>query len=157
VGSAIGTKHNYRGAHGISGAEGRPAVPSTGRRQPHAGRSPSLEGVEKPIYLSPSSWRRILQIGDTVAAADITGMVEGYDAADPRRASTFSLHDDWMGRELGQQGRTVEDYGALIEYLVSECRRHGASIHLGAAVTVIDGLRTAHRTLLRRRRPRGRC
>jgi hypothetical protein len=67
-------------------------------------------------------------------------MVEGYDAADPRRASTFSLRDDWMGLELGQQGRTVEDYGALIEYLVSECRRHGASIHLGAAVTVIDAV-----------------
>ena len=30
--SAIGTKRNYLGAHGISGAEGRPAVPSTWRR-----------------------------------------------------------------------------------------------------------------------------
>ena len=79
-----------------------------------------------------------MPIGDTVAAADNHGMVEGYDAADPPRGSTFSLRDDWMGRELGQQGRTVEDYGALIEYLVSECRRHGASIQLGAAVTVID-------------------
>jgi protoporphyrinogen oxidase len=38
----------------------------------------------------------------------------------------------------GQQGQIVEGYGALIEYLVSECRRHGASIHLGAAVTAID-------------------
>jgi len=67
----------------------------------------------------------------------IAGMVEGYDVADPRRASTFSLRDEWMGRGLGQQGRFVEGYGALIEYLVSECRRHGASIHLGAAVTAI--------------------
>ena len=84
-------------------------------------------------------------------------MVEGYNAGDPRRASTFSLRDDWLDRELGQQEQTAEDYGALIEYLVSECRRHGASIHLGAAVTVIDAGCGRHRTLLRRRRPRGRC
>jgi monoamine oxidase len=71
----------------------------------------------------------------------ITGMVEGYDAADPRRASTLALRDEWMGRELGQQGRIVEGYGALIEYLVSECRRYGVSIHLGAAVTAIDATR----------------
>jgi monoamine oxidase len=68
----------------------------------------------------------------------ITGMVEGYDAADPRRASTFALRDEWMGRGSGQQGRIAEGYGALIEYLVSECRRHGVSILLGAAVTAID-------------------
>jgi monoamine oxidase len=65
-------------------------------------------------------------------------MVEGYDAADPRRASTLALRDAWLGRGLGQQGRIAKGYGALIEYLVSECRRYGASIHLGATVTAID-------------------
>jgi len=68
----------------------------------------------------------------------ITRMVEGYDAADPRRASTFFLRDEWMGRGLGQQGRIVGGFGGLIEYLVSECRRYGASIHIGAAVTAIE-------------------
>jgi hypothetical protein len=34
VSSGYGTKRNCPGAHGISGAEGRPAVPSTSRRQP---------------------------------------------------------------------------------------------------------------------------
>lgn len=67
----------------------------------------------------------------------IIGMVEGYDAADPFRASTFALRDEWMGRELGQQGRIAEGYGALIEYLVSECHRHGASIHFGVPVAAI--------------------
>jgi AraC-like DNA-binding protein len=32
--SVDGTKHNCLGAHGISGAEGRPAAPSTWRRKP---------------------------------------------------------------------------------------------------------------------------
>jgi Flavin containing amine oxidoreductase len=68
----------------------------------------------------------------------ITRMVEGYDAADPRRASTFAIRDEWMARGGGQQGRVAEGYGALVEYLVSECRRLGAAIHLGAAVTAIN-------------------
>ena len=68
----------------------------------------------------------------------ITRMVEGYDAADPRLASTLALRDEWMGRELGQHGRIAGGYGALIEYLAADCRRHGTSIHLGAALTALD-------------------
>lgn len=68
----------------------------------------------------------------------IMRMCEGYDAADPSRASTFALRDEWMDRGLGQQGRIAEGYGALIAFLASECRRHGAAIHLGAVVTAID-------------------
>jgi monoamine oxidase len=68
----------------------------------------------------------------------VTRMVEGYDAADPSRASTFALRDEWMGRGLGQQGRIAEGYGALVGFLWTECRQHGAAIHFGAAVTAID-------------------
>ena len=68
----------------------------------------------------------------------VTRTVEGYDAADPHRASTFALRDEWMGHGLGRQGRIAGGYGALIRFLVSECRRQGVSIHLGSAVTAID-------------------
>jgi monoamine oxidase len=68
----------------------------------------------------------------------ITRMVEGYDAADPSRASTLALRDEWMGEGRGRQHRIVEGYGALIEFLASECRKHGAAIHLGAVVTAIE-------------------
>jgi monoamine oxidase len=67
----------------------------------------------------------------------ITRTVEGYDAADPRRASTLALREEWMARDDGEHGRVAEGYGALIDYLASECRRHGAAIHLGAAVAAI--------------------
>src|SRR5205807_3291208 len=67
--------------------------------------------------------------------------VEGYDAADPRRASTLALRDEWMARDEGLHGRIAEGHGALIGYLESECRRHGATIHLGAAVGAIDEAR----------------
>jgi monoamine oxidase len=68
----------------------------------------------------------------------ITRMVEGYDAADPKRASTFALREEWMGRGLGQQGRIAEGYGALMAFLLDDCRRQGVAVHFGAVVTAID-------------------
>ena len=64
--------------------------------------------------------------------------VEGYDAADPHRFSTLALRDEWTARDDGEHGRIMEGYGALVEYLASECRRQDAAIHLGAAVTALD-------------------
>jgi monoamine oxidase len=43
-----------------------------------------------------------------------------------------------MDRRPGRQGRISGGYGALIAFLASQCRGHGASIHLGAAVTAIE-------------------
>ena len=68
----------------------------------------------------------------------ITRTVEGYDAADPRRASTLALRAEWLAEDEGQHGRLAEGYGALIEHLAAECRRHGAAIRLGAAVTALE-------------------
>ena len=71
----------------------------------------------------------------------ITRTVEGYDAADPRRASTLALRDEWMARDDGEHGRVAKGYGALVERLAAECRKRGATLHLGAAVTAIDEAR----------------
>ena len=68
----------------------------------------------------------------------ITRMVEGYDAADPNRASTFALREEWMARGLEQQGRIAEGYGALIAFLEGECRRLGVRLELGAAAAAIE-------------------
>jgi monoamine oxidase len=68
----------------------------------------------------------------------ITRTVEGYDAADPRRASTLALRDEWLARDDGEHGRLAKGFGELIEFLSSGCRRFGAALHLGAAVTAID-------------------
>ena len=68
----------------------------------------------------------------------VTRTVEGYDAADPRLASTLALRDEWTARDDGEHGRLAEGYGALVEYLSSECRRYGAALYLGAAVAAID-------------------
>jgi len=68
----------------------------------------------------------------------VTRTVEGYDAADPARFSTFALRDEWTARDDGEHGRIEKGYGALIDYLESECRRHGAAIRFEAGVAAIE-------------------
>jgi monoamine oxidase len=68
----------------------------------------------------------------------IERMVEGYDAADPERASTLALRDEWMDGGHGAQARIAGGYGALIEFLAAECRHHGVAIRLGSAVSAIE-------------------
>jgi monoamine oxidase len=68
----------------------------------------------------------------------IERMVEGYDAADPERASTLALRDEWMDGKRGTQTRIAGGYGALIDFLVAKCRSHGARIQLGAFVKAVD-------------------
>ena len=83
------------------------------------------------------------RFGDPGYAAlrhSVLRMVEGYDAADPRKASTFALRDEWMGEGVEQQGRVAEGYGAMLDFLAAECRRHGATIHHGALVTAIEAM-----------------
>jgi monoamine oxidase len=68
----------------------------------------------------------------------IERMVEGYDAADPERASTLALRDEWMDGGRGTQARIAGGYGALVEFLTAGCRNRGVAIHLGTAVSAIE-------------------
>jgi monoamine oxidase len=64
-------------------------------------------------------------------------MVEGYDAADPERASTLALREEWMGGGDHTQARIVGGYGRLIDFLAGDCRRHGVAIRFGSVVSAI--------------------
>ena len=66
----------------------------------------------------------------------IVRRVEGYDAADPRRASVLALRDEWM--DGGRSTRIAGGYDALVHFLASECRKNGVTIRLGSAVTAIE-------------------
>ncbi|KYG23422.1 amine oxidase [Bradyrhizobium sp. AT1] len=68
----------------------------------------------------------------------IERMVEGYDAADPERASTLALREEWMDGGHAAQARIDGGYGGLIDFLAADCRRHGVTIHLGCVVTAIE-------------------
>jgi monoamine oxidase len=68
----------------------------------------------------------------------IARMVEGYDAAEPERASTLALRDEWMDGGHRPQARIVGGYGALIGFLAAECRRYGVAIRLSCVVSAIE-------------------
>jgi monoamine oxidase len=68
----------------------------------------------------------------------IERMVEGYDAADPERASTLALRDEWMDGGRSSQTRIAGGYAALVEFLTTGCRDHGVAIHLGSVVSAIE-------------------
>lgn len=65
-------------------------------------------------------------------------MVEGYDAADPERASTLALREEWMDGGRHTQARIVGGYGALIDFLAGECRGLGVTFRFGCAVSAIE-------------------
>jgi monoamine oxidase len=68
----------------------------------------------------------------------IERMVEGYDAADPERASILALREEWMDGGRNTQARIIGGYAALLDFLTVECRNHGVAIHLGSAVSAIE-------------------
>src|SRR5258707_201683 len=72
----------------------------------------------------------------------IERMVEGYDAADPERASTLALRDEWMDGGGSTQARIAGGYGALVDFLAAECRKHGVAIHLTSSVSAIEASNT---------------
>src|SRR5712692_3998078 len=97
---------------------------------PHAGRfHQALRAVKTDLPIAEFLETHFADRHYDELRRSITRTVEGYDAADPRRFSTVALREEWLGRDDGEHGRIAEGYGALVEYLVSECRRYGVAIH----------------------------
>ncbi len=65
-------------------------------------------------------------------------MVESFDAADPNKISTFSLREEWLGKEEWIQGRIKEGYGAILNFLESECKKYNVEILFNKIVNKIE-------------------
>ena len=62
-------------------------------------------------------------------------MVQGFDAADPRRVSAQSIIDEWGGTEMGvSQPRPQGGYGTLLHWFGNSVLASGARLHLGTEV-----------------------
>ena len=62
-------------------------------------------------------------------------MVQGFDAADPRRVSAMSIIEEWGGSEMGvSQPRPHGGYGAVLHWLGNAVLANGARLHLGTEV-----------------------
>ncbi|HUX83814.1 MAG TPA: NAD(P)/FAD-dependent oxidoreductase [Chitinophagaceae bacterium] len=65
----------------------------------------------------------------------IKGFVSGFDTADPDRASTFSLRQEWLAREdSGPQYRISGGYGRLMDWLAAQLLEQDATICLGCPI-----------------------
>ena len=101
---------------------------------PHAGRFyQTLRAVKADLPIAEFLETHFADRQYDQLRRTVTRTVEGYDAADPHRFSTLALREEWMARDDGEHGRIERGYGALVEYLQSECRKLGAAIHLGVA------------------------
>jgi monoamine oxidase len=106
---------------------------------PHAGRFyAALQAVKADLPIADFLETHFAGRTYDALRRGITRTVEGYDAADPRRISTFAIRDEWMARDEGEHGRIAGGYGALVAALEAECRRHGAAIHLDSSVAAIE-------------------
>ncbi|MBE7169717.1 MAG: FAD-dependent oxidoreductase [Williamsia sp.] len=63
----------------------------------------------------------------------IKRFVEGYDAADIERASTFALRQEWEGEDEHQY-RPAGGYAAMINYLLNACTNRGTVFHFSSTV-----------------------
>ena len=69
--------------------------------------------------------------------SSLTKFVEGYDAADASRASTFALLQEMLGGD-DDQFRVDGGYTQLVDYLTAECRKAGCAIHLSTIATTVE-------------------
>jgi len=64
-------------------------------------------------------------------------MVEGFDAADPRRASVRAIANEWSGMD-GGQSRPSGGYGTLITYLARSLAAAGGELQLQTVVRRVE-------------------
>jgi monoamine oxidase len=72
------------------------------------------------------------------AAMRVQGMAEGYDAADPARASIRALVQEWSGDlSPGASSRPRGGYGALIDHMMRMLDPARVRVRLGSVVRVV--------------------
>jgi len=62
---------------------------------------------------------------------------QGFDLADPSKASVLALREEWMGEE-DEQFRIPGGCDQMINYLEKQCLKFGVTIHTSAIVSAIQ-------------------
>jgi len=98
----------------------------------------ALQGLEEDLPIAEFLRRYFAGSEYGGLRRSIERMVESYDAADPERASTLALRDEWLHGARSRQARIAGGYGALADFLVAACREHGGTIRLGAVAKAVE-------------------
>jgi monoamine oxidase len=72
------------------------------------------------------------------ASAYVRMMAEGFDAADPERASVKALAEEWTGSSLRGQSRPLGGYAPLMSHLAQSLDARRSRLVLGTAVETIE-------------------
>jgi monoamine oxidase len=67
-----------------------------------------------------------------------TQFAEGYDAADAQRVSAWALREEWAQNGADDSLRPVGGYGPLLDWLATQARAAGATLHLATPVQQIS-------------------
>ncbi len=68
----------------------------------------------------------------------VSKFVAGYDTADPKKASSFALRNEWNSEDDDAQYRLDNGYCSMINYLADKCKEHEGSVYLNSVVSQID-------------------
>lgn len=63
---------------------------------------------------------------------------EGFDTAEPHRASMLALKEEWAEDQKGNDHRPKEGYGKMIDFLVQEIKDNGGVIELSSVVKEVQ-------------------
>jgi monoamine oxidase len=73
------------------------------------------------------------------SAGWMLGMTQGFDAADPARASLRAIIDEWSGDEGTEsgQGRPIGGYGAMVDFMTRRLDPSKVHLRMNAAVRTV--------------------
>jgi monoamine oxidase len=74
---------------------------------------------------------------DAALIDDVKRFVQGYDLANPDKASAMALRDEWLNDDEAHQYRIEGGYVQLIQYMEQRARRYGAEIITGKPVRLV--------------------
>jgi len=92
---------------------------------------------------------RLASPGEQALAGFVRMMVEGFDAADPRRASVKAIAAEWCGDSLQGQARPLGGYGALLGALARQLDPERSRLRLATQVQAVEWGGAAVRILAR--------
>jgi len=68
----------------------------------------------------------------------VRGYATGYDSADPDKASTMALREEWLSDDNSAQYRLVGGHDQMVGYLTDCCKKQGCAIHLQTVARNIE-------------------
>ncbi|MBA3648058.1 MAG: FAD-dependent oxidoreductase [Chitinophagales bacterium] len=98
----------------------------------------SLKKLKRDITVSDFLEKYLDEEKHKALKNSVQRFVEGYDAADISRASTFALREEWLSDDDNSQYRVKGGYKKIIDFLANESLSAGCTIHFSSVVKTIN-------------------